>query len=117
MMAKISAAQSHVYTLLDKLEPVSVIIMQKDEEWEQCGLEDLMDILKRYVEKPVGWQQMINCKMDVPTTMGSLKEVTETWKSLTHFCWQNNLSKATTSDQHVCTAIWAIIDLLNAWYS
>ena len=57
---------------------------------------------------------MINCKMDVPTTMGSLKEVTETWKSLTHFCWQNNLSKATTSDQHVCTAIWAIIDLLNA---
>ena len=50
-MGKLSAAQSHDYILLDKLEPVQEIITQKDDEWEQWGLEDLMDYLKRFVER------------------------------------------------------------------
>ena len=50
-MGKLSAAQSHDYRLLDKLEPVQEIITQKDDEWEQWGLEDLMDYLKRFVER------------------------------------------------------------------
>ena len=50
-MGKISAAQSHVYTLLDKLGPVPEIITQKDDEWEQWRLEDLVDNLKRFVER------------------------------------------------------------------
>ena len=48
-MGKLSAAQSHVYTLLDKLGPVPEIITQKDDEWEQWRLEDLVDNLKRFV--------------------------------------------------------------------
>ena len=50
-MGKLRAAQSHVCTLLDKLGPVREIIMQKDDKWEQWGLEDLMDNLKRLVER------------------------------------------------------------------
>ena len=50
-MGKLSAAQRHDYRLLDKLEPVQEIITQKDDEWEQWGLEDLMDYLKRFVER------------------------------------------------------------------
>ena len=50
-MGKLSAAQSHDYRLLDKLEPVQEIITQKDDEWKQWGLEDLMDYLKRFVER------------------------------------------------------------------
>ena len=46
-MGKLSAAQSHVYTLLDKLGPLREIITQKDDEWEEWRLEGLMDILKR----------------------------------------------------------------------
>ena len=46
-MGKLSAAQSHVYTLLDKLGPVREIITQKDDEWEEWRLEGLMDKLKR----------------------------------------------------------------------
>ena len=34
-MGKLSASQSHVYTLLDKLGPVSEIITKKGDEWEQ----------------------------------------------------------------------------------
>ena len=34
-MGKLSASQSHVYTLLDKLGPVSEIIAKKGDEWEQ----------------------------------------------------------------------------------
>ena len=50
-MGKISAAQIHVYTMLDKLGPIREIITQKDDDWEQWGLEDLMDHLKRLVER------------------------------------------------------------------
>lgn len=50
-MGKLSAAQSHDYRHLGKLEPVQEIITQKDDEWEQRGLEDLMDYLKRFVER------------------------------------------------------------------
>ena len=50
-MGKLSAAQSHVYTLLDKLGPVPEIITQKDDEWEQWRLKGLVDNLKRFVER------------------------------------------------------------------
>ena len=49
-MGKVGAAQSRVYTLLDKLGPVCEIITEKDDEWEKWGLKDLMDNLKRFVE-------------------------------------------------------------------
>ena len=48
---KLSAAQSHVYTLLNKLGPVRKIITQEDDEWEQWGLEDLINNLKGFVER------------------------------------------------------------------
>ena len=50
-MGKLSASQSHVYTLLDKLGPVSEIIAKKGDEWEQWGLKDLVDNLKRFVDR------------------------------------------------------------------
>ena len=34
-MGKLSASQSHVYRLLDKLGPASEIITKKGDEWEQ----------------------------------------------------------------------------------
>ena len=50
-MGKLSTGQSHVYTLLNKLRPVRVFVTQKDDEWEQWGLEDLMDNLKRFFQR------------------------------------------------------------------
>ena len=50
-MGKLSAAQSHVYILLDKLGPVRKIITEKDDECKQWELEDLTDNLKRFVER------------------------------------------------------------------
>ena len=50
-MGKLSASQSHPYILLDKLGPLCKIKTQKDDEWEQWGLEDLMGNLKRFVER------------------------------------------------------------------
>ena len=50
-MGKLRAGQSHVYTLLDKVGPAREIITQKDDDWEQWGLEDLMDNLKRFIER------------------------------------------------------------------
>ena len=111
-MGKLSAAQSHVYTLLDKVGPVREIITQRDDEWEQWGLGDLMDNLKRFVERnPLTTN---DCLKDGRTNhYGQLKKVTETWKKVTHYCWQNDITKTTASNQNVCTAIWTIIDPLN----
>ena len=101
-MGKLSVAQSHVYILLDKLGPVCEIITQKDDEWEQWGLEDLMDNLKRFVERnPLTTNDHL---MNVSTTMGSLKRC----------CWQNDITNTAALKQNVCTAIWTIIDPLNA---
>ena len=50
-MGKLRAGQSHVYTLLDKLGPAHEIRTQKDDDWEQWGLDDLMDNLKRFAER------------------------------------------------------------------
>ena len=40
-----------VYTLMDKLGPVQEILVQKDDDWEEWGLEQLVENLRRYVER------------------------------------------------------------------
>ena len=40
-----------VYTLMDKLGPVREILVQKDDDWEEWGLEQLVENLRRYVER------------------------------------------------------------------
>ncbi len=49
-MKKLETAQSCVYTLMDKLGPVREILVQKDDKWEEWGLEELTENLRRYVE-------------------------------------------------------------------
>ena len=61
-----------------------------------------MDNLKRFVERnPLTTNDHL---MDVSTTMGSLKRCR----------WQNDITNTAASKQNVCTAIWTIIDPLNA---
>ena len=50
-MKKLASAQSMVYTLMDKLGPVREILVQKDDDWEEWGLEQLVENLRRYVER------------------------------------------------------------------
>lgn len=50
-MKKLASAQSMVYMLIDKLGPVREILVQKDDDWEEWGLEQLVENLRRYVER------------------------------------------------------------------
>ena len=50
-MKKLHSAQSLVYTLMDKLGPVREVLVQKDDNWEEWGLEELVENLWKYVER------------------------------------------------------------------
>lgn len=50
-MKKLTTAQSCVYTLIDKLGPVREILVQKDDKWEEWGLEERTENLRLYVER------------------------------------------------------------------
>ena len=50
-MKKLDSAQSLVYTLMDKLRPVREIIAQQGDNWEDWNLEELVENMKRYVER------------------------------------------------------------------
>ena len=40
-----------MYTLMDKLGVVREILAQKDDDWEEWGLEHFVENLRRYVER------------------------------------------------------------------
>ena len=50
-MKKLETVQSHVYTLMDKLGPVKEAMVQKDDDWEEWDLEQLVDNLRKYVDR------------------------------------------------------------------
>lgn len=50
-MDKVHSAQSTVYTIMDKLGPVREVLAQKDDCWEEWGLEELVENLRKYVER------------------------------------------------------------------
>ena len=50
-MKKLEFAESHVYSLLDKLGPVREVLTQNQDNWEEWKLEDLAENLRKYVER------------------------------------------------------------------
>ena len=50
-MKRLPSAQCSVYTLMDKLALVRELLVQKDGEWEELGLEELVENLGKYVER------------------------------------------------------------------
>ena len=48
---KIDSTQSTVYTLMNKLGPVREILAQTDDDWEDWGLEELVENLRKYVDR------------------------------------------------------------------
>ena len=50
-MKKLDTAQSHVYSLMDKLGPVKEALVSKDDEWEEWDLECLVENLRKYVDR------------------------------------------------------------------
>ena len=50
-MKRLTSAQSMVYTLMDKLGPIREVLVQKDDDWEEWGLEELVENLRKYVER------------------------------------------------------------------
>ena len=50
-MDKLASAQSTVYTLMDKLGPVREVLVQKDDDWEEWDLKQLVENLKKYVDR------------------------------------------------------------------
>ena len=49
-MKKLLTAKSTVYTLMDKVESVREVIVQTDDNWEEWGLEELVEHLRRYID-------------------------------------------------------------------
>ena len=50
-MKKLHSAQSYVYSIMDKFGPVREASVQKDDEWEEWGLEELVESLRKYADK------------------------------------------------------------------
>ena len=49
-MKKLQSAQSHVYSIMDKLGPVAKALIHKYDEWEEWGLEELVESLRTLTE-------------------------------------------------------------------
>ena len=50
-MEKLDSTQWLVDTLMDKLGPVREIIAQQHDTWEDWNLEELVEKMKRYIER------------------------------------------------------------------
>ena len=50
-MKKLQGAQSYVYSIMDKLGPVREAMAQKDDNWEEWGLEELVENLRKYIDR------------------------------------------------------------------
>jgi len=50
-MKKIETVQSHIYAIFDKLGPIREAIVQKENNWEEWKLEDLVEHLRRYMDR------------------------------------------------------------------
>ena len=50
-MKKLQGAQSYVYNIMDKLGPVRQAMAQKDDTWEEWGLEELVENLRKYTDR------------------------------------------------------------------
>ena len=48
---KLQDAQSYVYNIMDKLGPVREAMAQKDDNWEEWGLEELVENLRKYTDR------------------------------------------------------------------
>ena len=50
-MKKLDSAQSYMYTLVDKLGPVKGNLIQKDDDWENWDLLELVENLEKHVDR------------------------------------------------------------------
>ena len=50
-MKKLQSAQSHVYSSMDKLGPVTEALVQQYDDWEEWGLEELVESLRKYTDR------------------------------------------------------------------
>ena len=50
-MKKFQSAQSFVYSIMDELGPVREALVQKDDDWEEWGLEELVQSLRKYTDR------------------------------------------------------------------
>ncbi|XP_065067288.1 uncharacterized protein LOC135692879 [Rhopilema esculentum] len=50
-MKKLDSAQSYVYTLVDKLGSVKESLIQKDDDWENWDLQELVENLEKYIDR------------------------------------------------------------------
>ena len=50
-MGALRESQNSVFLLMDKLGPIREYLIQKDDDWEDWSLQDLVDNLERYVER------------------------------------------------------------------
>ena len=47
----LESSENSVYQIMDKLGPIRDYLIQKDDHWEEWGLQELVDNLERYVER------------------------------------------------------------------
>ena len=45
-MKKLQSAENYVYSIMDRLGTVREVLVQKDDDWEEWGLEELVESLR-----------------------------------------------------------------------
>ncbi|PFX21804.1 RNA-directed DNA polymerase from mobile element jockey [Stylophora pistillata] len=51
IMKKLQGAQSYAYNIMNKLGPLREAMVQKDDKWEEWGLEELVENLRKYTDR------------------------------------------------------------------
>ena len=73
-MKKLQTAQSHVYTVMDKLGPVKEALVSKDDDWEEWDLEQLVENLRKYVDRhPVTAESSLQASRKSAVPKGDFK--------------------------------------------
>lgn len=97
-MKKLQGAQSYVYNIMDKLGPVREAMVQKDDKWEEWGLEELVENLRKYTDRN-----------PLPETLTPSNEVK---KPLTnqgsHRRRGDKLLMSVSTAVHIVIAVWSV---------
>lgn len=103
-MKRLTTAQSMVYSLMDKLGPVWDVLVQKDDDWEEWGLEELVENLRKYVERnPLRESDDSSNKDDIPRDTHG-KEIVREKRCFS----ETPESQGHTTSQPACTVLqWA----------
>ena len=93
-MKKLDTAQSFVYSLMDKLGPVKEALIQKDDDWENWNLEDLVENLEKCIDRhPLSiYEAITTSNTSTPSRRRGNKNQTD-WRQQDKMMFTNAMDK------------------------